>query len=394
MATPTDPLGFVDLDHALHDDERAIRETVRTFGAKRLRPHIADWFETGTVPARELAPELGDLGLLGMHLDGYGCAGTSTVAYGMACHELEAVDSGLRSLVSVQGSLAMFAIHRYGSDEQREQWLPTMAKGEAIGCFGLTESDAGSDPASMRATAKREGSGDGSDWVLNGTKLWITNGTVADVAVVWARADDGIRGFVVPTDAAGFSAREIGHKLSLCASVSAELVLDGVRLPADAALPEARGLGAALGCLAEARLGIAFGALGAASDSLETAIAYAEQREVFGRPLAGYQLTQAKLADMTAAISAGMLLAVHLGRLHEAGRLRPEQVSLGKLHNVRTALDIARECRTILGASGITTEYSPMRHANNLETVLTYEGTSEVHQLVIGQALTGHSAFR
>ncbi|MDQ3664596.1 MAG: acyl-CoA dehydrogenase family protein [Actinomycetota bacterium] len=385
-----DSLSLVDLDHALHADERAIRETVRTFGAKRLRPHIAEWFESGNVPARELAPELGDLGLFGMHLNGYGCAGTSTVAYGMACHELEAVDSGLRSLVSVQGSLAMFAIHRYGSDDQRQQWLPAMAKGEAIGCFGLTESDAGSDPASMRTTARRDGSG----WVLDGTKLWITNGTVADVAIVWARTDEGIRGFVVPTDAAGFSAREIGHKLSLRASVSAELVLDGVRLPADAALPEAQGLGAALGCLAEARLGIAFGALGAASDSLETAIAYAEQREVFGRPLAGYQLTQAKLADMTAAISAGMLLAVHLGRLHEARRLRPEQVSLGKLHNVRTALHIARECRTILGASGITTEYSPMRHANNLETVLTYEGTTEVHQLVVGQALTGRSAFR
>jgi len=388
--SPIGPLGLVDLDHALHDDERAIRETVRMFGAKRLRPRIADWFESGTVPARALAPELGDLGLLGMHLDGYGCAGTSTVAYGMACHELEAVDSGLRSLVSVQGSLAMFAIHRYGSEDQRQQWLPAMVKGEAIGCFGLTESDAGSDPASMRTSARR----DGSDWVLDGTKLWITNGTVADVAIVWARSDDGIRGFVVPTDAAGFSAREIGHKLSLRASVSAELVLDGVRLPADAALPEAQGLGAALGCLAEARLGIAFGALGAASDSLETAIAYAEQREVFGRPLAGYQLTQAKLADMTAAIGAGMLLAVHLGRLHEAGRLRPEQVSVGKLHNVRTALEVARECRTILGASGITTEYSPMRHANNLETVLTYEGTTEVHQLVVGQALTGRSAFR
>lgn len=384
------PLDLVGLDRLLDDEERAVRDTVRRFGEDRLRPHVAEWFEHGEVPARELAKELGALGLLGMQLTGYGCAGTSVVAYGMACHELEAVDSGLRSLVSVQGSLAMYAIHRYGSEQQRERWLPAMAAGEAIGCFGLTEADAGSDPASMRTTARR----DGSDWVLDGSKLWITNGSVADVAVVWARTEEGIRGFAVPTDAPGFSAPEVRRKLSLRASVTAELVLDGVRLPEDALLPGARGLGAPLGCLNEARLGIVFGALGAGRDSLESALAYAAHREVFGRPLAGYQLTQAKLADMTAALGSAMLLAVQLGRLEEDGVLRPEQVSLGKLNSVRVALDVARECRTILGASGVTTEYSPLRHALNLESVLTYEGTTEVHQLVVGQALTGLSAFR
>ncbi len=390
----TSPLDLVDLDHLLDDEERAIRDTVRQLGNDRLRPYVAEWFESGTVPARDLAKQFGGLGLLGMHLDGYGCAGTSVVAYGMACHELEAVDSGLRSLVSVQGSLAMFAIHRFGSEQHKQRWLPRMAAGEAIGCFGLTEADAGSDPASMRTSARRSGAGDDADWVLDGSKLWITNGTVADVAVVWAHTDDGVRGFVVPTDAPGFSAREVAHKLSLRASVTAELVLEGVRLPADAMLPAARGLGGPLSCLNEARLGIVFGALGAARDSIESAIAYAAERTVFGKPLTGYQLTQAKLADMTAALGTGMLLAVHLGRLKEAGSLRPEQVSLGKLNNVRAALDIARECRTILGASGITTEYAPLRHANNLESVLTYEGTTEVHQLVVGQTLTGQSAFR
>ncbi len=387
---PTPPLDLFALDGLLDDEERAIRDTVRRFGDDRLRPYVAEWFESGEVPARDLAKELGALGLLGMHLQGYGCAGTSVVAYGMACHELEAVDSGLRSLVSVQGSLAMFAIHRYGSEEQKQAWLPAMAAGEAIGCFGLTEPDAGSDPGAMRTSARR----DGDDWVLDGTKLWITNGSVAAVAVVWARTDDGIRGFVVPTETPGFTANTLHHKLSLRASVSSELVLDGVRLPADAMLPEAQGLGAPLSCLSEARLGIVFGALGAGRDSLEAALAYAAEREVFGKPLTGYQITQTKLADMTVALGPAMLLAVHLGRLKEAGTLRPEQVSLGKLNSVRIALDVARECRTILGASGVTTEYSPLRHANNLESVLTYEGTSEVHQLVIGQALTGLSAFR
>ncbi|MDQ4085079.1 MAG: acyl-CoA dehydrogenase family protein [Actinomycetota bacterium] len=378
------------IDGLLDDDERAIRDTVRRFCDDRVRPHLADWFESASVPVRELARELGRLGVLGMHLEGYGCAGTSATAYGLACLELEAADSGLRSLVSVQGSLAMFAIWRYGSEEHRQRWLPAMAAGEAIGCFGLTEPDFGSNPAGMRTHAKR----DGDDWVLNGTKMWITNGSVADVAVVWARTDDGVRGFVVPTDVDGFSAPEITRKMSLRASVTSELVLDGVRLPASAMLPEAEGLSGPLGCLSEARFGIVFGALGAARDCLETTIAYARERTVFDKPLSAYQLTQAKLADMSLELGKGMLLALHLGRLKDAGSLRNEQVSLGKLNNVREALAIARECRTILAANGITLEYPVIRHANNLESVLTYEGTSEVHQLVIGQALTGSSAFR
>jgi glutaryl-CoA dehydrogenase len=374
----------------LDDDERAMRETVRRFCADRVRPHLPEWFESATIPARELARELGELGVLGMHLEGYGCAGTSATAYGLACLELEAADSGLRSLVSVQGSLAMFAIWQFGSEEHKQQWLPAMATGEAIGCFGLTEPDFGSNPAGMRTHAKC----DGDDWVLNGTKMWITNGSVADVAVVWARTDDGVRGFVVPTDSRGFSAPEITQKMSLRASVTSELVLEDVRLPAAAILPEAKGLSGPLSCLSEARFGIVFGALGAARDCLETTIAYARERMVFDKPLTGYQLTQAKLADMSVELGKGMLLAMHLGRLKDAGGLRPEQVSLGKLNNVREAIAIARECRTILAANGITLEYPVIRHANNLESVLTYEGTSEIHQLVIGQALTGTSAFR
>jgi glutaryl-CoA dehydrogenase len=388
--TPIAPLELFGFDGLLDDEERAIRDTVRRFCDDRVRPRVAGWFEAGAIPARELAGELGRMGLLGMHLEGYGCAGTSAVAYGLACMELEAADSGIRSLVSVQGSLAMYAIWRFGSEEQKRRWLPAMAAGEAIGCFGLTEPDFGSDPAGMRTTAKR----DGQDWVLHGSKQWITNGSVADVAVVWARAEGGIRGFVVPTTTPGFSAPEIAGKLSLRASVTSELVLDGVRLPADALLPEARGLSAPLGCLSEARFGIVFGSVGAARDCLETAIAYAGDRQVFGRPLTSYQLTQAKLADMALELGKGALLALHLGRLKDAGRLRPEQVSLGKLNNVREALEIARTCRTILAANGITLDYPVMRHANNLESVLTYEGTSEVHQLVIGQALTGESAVR
>jgi glutaryl-CoA dehydrogenase len=378
------------VDTLLTEEERAIQETVARFCADRIRPHLPEWFESGTLPARELARELGALGVLGMHLHGYGCAGVGATAYGLACLELEAADSGLRSLVSVQGSLAMYAIHAYGSEEQREQWLPPMAAGGAVGCFGLTEADFGSNPAGMRTTARR----DGDDWVLDGTKMWITNGSIADVAVVWARTDGGIRGFVVPTDTAGFAARPIHGKMSLRASVTSELVLDGVRLPGAALLPGARGLGAALGCLNEARFGITFGAVGAARDCLETAIAYARERQVFDKPLAGYQLTQQKLADMTLETGKAMLLAVQLGRLKEAGTLRPEQVSIGKLNNVREAIAIARECRTILGANGIVLEYPPIRHALNLESVLTYEGTSEVHLLVIGQALTGQAAFR
>ncbi len=389
-STPLSPLGLFDTDSLLTEDDLAIRDTVRRFVDDKVRPHLAEWFETGQVPARELSKELGALGLLGMHLEGYGCAGTSATQYGLACLELEAADSGLRSLVSVQGSLAMYAIWRHGSEEQKQEWLPRMAAGEAIGCFGLTEPDFGSDPGGMRTRARR----DGDDWVLTGNKLWITNGSVADVAIVWARTDDGIRGFVVPTDTAGFSAPEVKHKLSLRASVTSELVLDEVRLPAGAMLPEARGLSGPLSCLTEARFGIIFGSLGAARDCLETTIAYAREREIFDKPLAGFQLTQAKLADMTLELGKGMLLALHLGRLKDAGELAPAQVSLGKLNNTREAIAIARECRTILGAAGITLELPVMRHANNLESVLTYEGTSEVHQLVIGQALTGAAAFR
>jgi glutaryl-CoA dehydrogenase len=384
------PFELVDVDGLLSDEEREIQRTVRALGERELRPHVAEWFEAGAIPARELARTLGKLGVLGMHLEGYGCAGTGAVAYGLACLELEAVDSGLRSLVSVQGSLAMYAIRAYGSEEQRQRWLPGMAAGEEIGCFGLTEPDAGSDPGAMRTNARR----DGSDWILNGTKMWITNASVADVAVVWARTEEGVRGFVVPTDTPGFSAPEIRRKLSLRASVTGELVLEDVRLPAEAMLPEARGLSGPLGCLNEARFGIVFGAIGAARDCLEAAIAYASERTVFGRSLASYQLTQQKLADMAVELDKGMLLALRLGRLKDQGRLRPEQVSVGKLNNVREAIAIARECRTVLGANGITLEYPVLRHANNLESVLTYEGTSEVHSLVIGKALTGEAAFR
>jgi glutaryl-CoA dehydrogenase len=386
-----DPMDLAGIDDLLSDEEKAIRGTVRAFLDKRVEPHVADWFERGEVDdIRGLTKELGALGLLGMHLQGYGCAGMSAVDYGLACLELEATDSGIRSLVSVQGSLAMYAIHRWGSEEQKQQWLPPMAAGEAIGCFGLTEPDHGSDPGSMRTRAKR----DGDDWVLDGSKMWITNGSVADVAVVWAQTDEGVRGFVVPTDTAGFSAPEIKHKLSLRASVTSELVLDGVRLPGGAVFPEVRGLKGPLSCLNEARYGIVWGALGAARSSLDTARRYSIERHQFDRPLAGFQLTQAKLADMALELVKGQLLALHLGRRKDAGTLRPEQVSLGKLNNIRESLEICRTARTILGANGISLEFPVIRHMNNLESVLTYEGTVEMHTLVVGQALTGVQAFR
>lgn len=383
------PLELFDIDRLIDEDERDIAATVRRFVDTRLRPHVADWFESSTLPG-ELAKEFGDLGVMGMHLHGYGCAGTSAVSYGLACMELEAGDSGFRSFVSVQGSLSMYSIYRYGSEEQKNEWLPQLAAGDAIGCFGLTEADFGSNPASMRTRARR----DGSDWVINGTKMWITNGNLADIATVWAQTDDGIRGFLVPTDTPGFTANVIGKKLSLRASVTSELVLDNVRLPASAQLPDAIGLGAPLSCLNEARFGIVFGAMGAARDSLETTLAYTADRDVFDRPLSSFQLTQEKLANMTVELGKGVLLAIHLGRIKDAEGVSPEQVSLGKLNNVREAIAIARECRTLLGGSGITLEYSPLRHANNLESVLTYEGTSEMHLLSIGRALTGYAAFR
>ncbi|MGW0522233.1 acyl-CoA dehydrogenase family protein [Crossiella sp. NPDC003009] len=389
MPERIDPLDLLSADGLLTEEERLIRDTVRRFADQRLRPVIGDWFERGYFD-RDLALEFGKLGLLGMHLQGYGCAGSSAVGYGLACFELEGVDSGFRSFVSVQGSLAMYAIHRWGSEEQKQRWLPEMAAGRAIGCFGLTEPDHGSDPGNMRTSAKR----DGGDWILNGSKMWITNGGLADVAVVWARTEDGVRGFLVPRDTPGFSTRNITHKLSLRASVTSELFFDDCRLPADAQLPEAAGLRGPLSCLSEARFGIIFGALGAAKDCLDTALDYSVTRTQFGKPIAGFQLTQQKLVDMSLELQKGFLLALHLGRLKDAGQLHPRQVSIGKLNNVREAIKIAREARTILGASGITLEYPVLRHANNLESVLTYEGTSEIHTLVLGEALTGNPAYR
>jgi glutaryl-CoA dehydrogenase len=377
------------IDDQLTPDERLVRDTVRTFATDRVLPNIADWFEAGILP-KEIVPEAGKLGLLGMHLTGYGCAGMGAVAYGVACRELEAADSGLRSLVSVQGSLAMYPIWRYGSEEQKSEWLPRMAAGEAIGCFGLTEPDHGSDPGSMTTYARRNG----HDWVLSGTKMWITNGAIADVAVVWAGTPEGIRGFLVPRAARGFTARSIHKKLSLRASVTAELHLDEVKLPADAMLPGVSGLKGPLSCLNEARFGIAWGVTGAARACLEAAVGYARTREQFGRPIGGFQLTQSKLAWMLADLQRAQLLALHLGRLKEAGPLSPEQVSLAKMANVRTAIDIARQARTILGANGITLEYPVIRHASNLESVLTYEGTEEIHALALGHALTGIPAYR
>jgi len=395
MATTTearstlDPYDLLDVDGLLDDEERAIRDTVRRFVRERVLPDVGDWFEQGILP-RELFGELGQLGLLGMHLEGYGLPGASSVAYGIVCRELEAGDAGVRSAVSVQGSLAMYAIWRWGTEEQKERWLPAMHAAEAIGCFGLTEPDAGSDPGSMRTHARR----DGSDWVLNGAKMWITNGTIADVAVVWARTDDGaIRGFLVERGTKGFSAPEIHKKISLRASVTSELVLEDVRVPADAVFPDVTTLRGPLSCLSEARYGIVWGAVGSARACFEAALEYARERIVFGKPISAFQLTQQKLAEMALEINRASLVALHLGRMKDAGTLRPEHVSLGKMGNVRGALEVCRSARTILGANGVTLEYPVIRHMNNLESVLTYEGTHEVHTLVVGQALTGENAF-
>jgi glutaryl-CoA dehydrogenase len=395
MATTTeraalDPLDYLALDALLDDEERAIRDTVRDFVRSRVLPYVGDWFEAGVFP-RELIDELGKLGLLGMHLDGYGLPGASSVAYGLTCMELEAGDAGVRSAVSVQGSLAMFPIWRWGSEEQKERWLPPMHTGEVVGCFGLTEPDAGSDPGSMRTHARHSG----TDWILNGTKMWITNGTIADIAIVWARTDEGaIRGFIVEKGMAGFSAPEIHKKLSLRASVTSELVLQDVRVPDENVLPGATTLRGPLSCLNEARFGIVFGAVGAARACFECALDYAKERIVFGKPISAYQLTQQKLAEMALEINRGTLVALHLGRMKDDGTLLPEHVSLGKMGNVRGAIEVARSARTILGANGVTLEYPVIRHVNNLESVLTYEGTHEVHTLVVGQALTGDNAFR
>jgi glutaryl-CoA dehydrogenase len=386
--TKPDARDVLALDHLLGDEERMLRDSVRRWVGDRVLPNVAEWFEQATIP-KELAKELGDLGLLGMHLEGYGCAGASATAYGVVCRELEAGDSGVRSLVSVQGSLAMFPIWRHGSDEQKEEWLPRMAAGDAIGCFGLTEPDFGSDPANMRTRAKR----DGDDWVLNGTKMWITNGGVADVAVVWAQTDDGIRGFVVPTDTPGFSTQDIHHKLSLRASVTSELVMEDCRLPGDAVLPGVTGMRGPLSCLNEARFGIVWGSIGAGRACYEAAVEYSKTRVQWGKPIAAFQLTQQKLVNMMLELQKAQLLAWRLGALKDAGELDPRQVSVGKLNNVREALAVAREARTILGANGITTEYPVMRHANNLESVLTYEGTSEVHILILGELITGERAL-
>jgi glutaryl-CoA dehydrogenase len=390
-ASPQRPraLDFLDLDAKLSDEERMIRDAVRAFVRDRVLPGIDDWFERGEFPL-DVAKELGGLGLLGMHLTGYGCAGANAVSYGLACMELEAGDSGFRSFISVQGSLAMFPIWAYGTEEQKQEWLPRMAAGEAIGCFGLTEPDFGSDPAHMRTAARKHG----SDWILNGSKMWITNGSIADVAVVWARSDDGVRGFLVPKGSPGFSSKDIERKLSLRASVTSELVFDDCRLPADAVLPGVKGMRGPLSCLSEARFGIVWGAMGAARACYEAALEYAKTREQFGKPIGAFQLTQRKLVDMLLEINKGTLLALHLGRMKDEGRLAPEQVSFGKLNNVREALDIAREARTILGANGITLEYPVIRHMNNLESVLTYEGTTEIHTLILGAAITGLEAYQ
>ncbi|MGZ8612177.1 MAG: acyl-CoA dehydrogenase family protein [Actinomycetota bacterium] len=388
MSAAIDPLDFLEVDRLLSEEERAIRDAVREFVVGEILPGIEEWFESAAFP-REVAKGLADLGLLGMHLTGYGCLGANAVSYGLACLELEAGDSGARSFVSVQGSLSMFPIWKFGSEEQKQRWLRPMASGDVIGCFGLTEPDAGSDPARMRTHARR----DGADWIVSGTKMWITNGGIADVAIVWAQSDDGVLGFIVPTDTPGFSTQDVHRKLSLRASVTSELILDEVRLPQDALLPNVIGMKGPLSCLTEARYGIVWGAMGAARACFESALSYSKERVQWGKPIAGFQLTQRKLADMALEIEKGMLLALHLGRMKDEGRLAPAHVSMGKLNNVREALEIAREARSILGANGITLEYPVIRHMNNLESVYTYEGTNEIHTLIVGETLTGLRAY-
>jgi len=387
-------LDYLGLDALLSPGELAWRDTVRAFVRDRITPNIKTWYEQAVFPA-ELVPEMGRLGLLGAHLSGYGCPGRSAVEYGLAALEIEAGDSGLRTFVSVQGSLAMTAIHRFGSEEQKQRWLPGMATGDLIGCFGLTEPGAGSDPAAMTTTARRvEGSGEaGGSWIIDGTKRWIGLASIADIAVIWAQTEDGVRGFLVPAGTPGFTATPIEPKLAMRASIQCDITLAGVRLPGDAMLPGAIGLRGPFSCLNEARYGIIWGAMGAARDAYESALAYALEREQFGRPIASFQLTQAKLVDMVLEIQKGVLVALHLGRMKDAGTLRPEQISFGKLNNVRTAIDIARQARTILGGNGVSLDYSPLRHASNLEGVRTYEGTDEVHMLIMGRAITGISAF-
>lgn len=384
-----DPHDFLDIDSLLSDEEILLRDTVRDYVEKEITPNVGDWWDEGVIPHADLAKAFGELGMFGMHLEGYGCAGTSATAYGLASLELEAGDSGIRSFVSVQGSLAMYPIWKFGSEEQKQTWLPQMARGEVIGCFGLTETDSGSDPSSMRTNARR----DGSDWIINGSKMWITNGSIADIAIIWAQTDDGVRGFIVPTDSPGFSAPEIKKKASLRASVTSELILDEIRVPDEFVLPGVASMRGPLSCLNEARFGIVFGAMGAARSCYETALAYSKERVQFDVPIASFQLTQRKLVEMMVAVQRGTLIALHLGRRKDEGKLSPEQVSFGKFDNVRNALDVARIGRSILGANGITLEYPIFRHMANLETVFTYEGTNEIHTLVMGQAITGLNAF-
>lgn len=379
---------YLDLDSLFSAEELELRDRVRAFVRDRIAPNIAQWYESAHFP-REIVPEMGALGLLGMHLSGYGCPGRSAVEYGLAAMELEAGDSGLRTFVSVQGSLAMTAIHKFGSEDHKQRWLPGMAAGDLIGCFGLTEPSAGSDPASMQTHAVR----DGDEWVLNGAKRWIGLASIADVAIIWAKTDEGIRGFVVPTDTTGFTATPIESKLGMRASIQCDITLADVRVPADAALPGAVGLRGPFSCLNEARYGIMWGAMGAARDAYQVALAYALERQQFGVPIAAFQLTQQKLVDMVLEIQKGVLVALHIGRLKDAGTLRPAQISFGKLNNVREAIAICRQARTVLGGNGITLDHSPLRHANNLESVRTYEGTDDIHTLIMGQAITGIPAF-